>query len=111
MAIGKGGQNVRLAAKLTGWKIDIEGIEGSKGEIKTEDADKVIEKTVGEDIEEAEVVESGELQQEPSQEEAETARADAEKDMAEELASAEGSAVETEVQEVEEKSEEDQKDK
>ncbi|MDO8618469.1 MAG: transcription termination factor NusA [Candidatus Daviesbacteria bacterium] len=27
LAIGKGGQNVRLAAKLTGWKIDIEGIE------------------------------------------------------------------------------------
>ena len=23
LAIGKGGQNVRLAAKLTGWKIDI----------------------------------------------------------------------------------------
>ncbi len=28
LAIGKGGQNVRLAAKLTGWKIDIEGIGG-----------------------------------------------------------------------------------
>ena len=27
LAIGKGGQNVRLAAKLTGWKIDIEGME------------------------------------------------------------------------------------
>ena len=27
LAIGKGGQNVRLAAKLTGWKIDIEGAE------------------------------------------------------------------------------------
>lgn len=27
LAIGKGGQNVRLAAKLTGWKIDIEGLE------------------------------------------------------------------------------------
>ncbi|MEA2113003.1 MAG: transcription termination factor NusA [Patescibacteria group bacterium] len=26
LAIGKGGQNVRLAAKLTGWKIDIKGI-------------------------------------------------------------------------------------
>jgi N utilization substance protein A len=25
LAIGKGGQNVRLAAKLTGWKIDIKG--------------------------------------------------------------------------------------
>ena len=30
LAIGKGGQNVRLAAKLTGWKIDIEGLEDEK---------------------------------------------------------------------------------
>jgi N utilization substance protein A len=28
LAIGKGGQNVRLAAKLTGWKIDIISVEG-----------------------------------------------------------------------------------
>ncbi len=28
LAIGKGGQNVRLAAKLTGWRIDIKGIKG-----------------------------------------------------------------------------------
>lgn len=28
LAIGKGGQNVRLAAKLTGWKIDIESTAG-----------------------------------------------------------------------------------
>ncbi|MBX4200073.1 transcription termination factor NusA [Candidatus Parcubacteria bacterium] len=28
LAIGKGGQNVRLAAKLTGWKIDIESAKG-----------------------------------------------------------------------------------
>lgn len=28
LAIGKGGQNVRLAAKLTGWKIDIKGTDG-----------------------------------------------------------------------------------
>jgi len=27
LAIGKGGQNVRLAAKLTGWRIDIKGME------------------------------------------------------------------------------------
>ena len=35
LAIGKGGQNVRLAAKLTGWKIDIKGgdqPEADKGE-------------------------------------------------------------------------------
>lgn len=33
LAIGKGGQNVRLAAKLTGWKIDI---KGSEAEVTTE---------------------------------------------------------------------------
>jgi N utilization substance protein A len=29
LAIGKGGQNVRLAAKLTGWRIDIKGMEAN----------------------------------------------------------------------------------
>ena len=28
LAIGKGGQNVRLAAKLTGWRIDIQSAKG-----------------------------------------------------------------------------------
>jgi len=32
LAIGKGGQNVRLAAKLTGWKIDIVASGGEKDE-------------------------------------------------------------------------------
>ncbi|HEU0080546.1 MAG TPA: transcription termination factor NusA [Candidatus Paceibacterota bacterium] len=32
LAIGKGGQNVRLAAKLTGWKIDIRPIGGVNAE-------------------------------------------------------------------------------
>jgi N utilization substance protein A len=32
LAIGKGGQNVRLAAKLTGWKIDIRPIGGKVAE-------------------------------------------------------------------------------
>jgi N utilization substance protein A len=30
LAIGRGGQNVRLAAKLTGWKIDIVSVGGPK---------------------------------------------------------------------------------
>lgn len=30
LAIGKGGQNVRLAAKLTGWKVEIKGIQGEE---------------------------------------------------------------------------------
>jgi len=39
LAIGKEGQNVRLAAKLTGWKIDIAGIEGIYEEGKKEEED------------------------------------------------------------------------
>lgn len=39
LAIGKGGQNVRLAAKLTGWKIDIVG-SGEPKEEGTHEADK-----------------------------------------------------------------------
>ena len=30
LAIGRGGQNVRLAAKLTGWKIDIQSMDGEE---------------------------------------------------------------------------------
>jgi len=34
LAIGKGGQNVRLATKLTGYKIDIESKEGGKKDVE-----------------------------------------------------------------------------
>jgi len=57
LAIGKGGQNVRLAAKLTGWKIDIESIDGdddkeeSVEEKKTEDDSKDEEASVNEEKE------------------------------------------------------------
>jgi N utilization substance protein A len=37
LAIGKGGQNVRLAAKLTGWRIDIKG-DNATPEENTEEA-------------------------------------------------------------------------
>jgi len=37
LAIGRGGQNVRLAAKLTGWKIDI----SSAGNDKTEKDEEI----------------------------------------------------------------------
>ena len=40
LAIGKGGQNVRLAAKLTGWRIDIKG----DGKIEEEEEKKEEEK-------------------------------------------------------------------
>ena len=43
LAIGKGGQNVRLAARLTGWKIDIKEItnEGEEVEIASSDGTTV----------------------------------------------------------------------
>ena len=37
LAIGRGGQNVRLAARLTGWKIDIRSAGGEKPEAKTDE--------------------------------------------------------------------------
>jgi transcription termination/antitermination protein NusA len=40
LAIGKRGQNVRLAAKLTGWKIDILGVKSAKKEEEEEISDK-----------------------------------------------------------------------
>lgn len=53
LAIGKGGQNVRLAAKLTGWRIDIKGIAG----------EEVISEEIGdaedESIDEGGVIEEG----------------------------------------------------
>lgn len=51
LAIGKGGQNVRLAAKLTGWRIDIQSLKGESigedGDAK-EDAAADAAKTSGE---------------------------------------------------------------
>lgn len=46
LAIGKGGQNVRLAAKLTGWKIDVRSREGES--VAKADEDGAVE---GVDIE------------------------------------------------------------
>jgi transcription termination/antitermination protein NusA len=39
LAIGKGGQNVRLAAKLTGWRIDIKGV--NQEVVENPDADNI----------------------------------------------------------------------
>jgi N utilization substance protein A len=52
LAIGKNGQNVRLSAKLTGWKIDIRGEEESKEERKKEVAEKLEAITKVEKVEE-----------------------------------------------------------
>jgi len=48
LAIGKGGQNVRLAAKLTGWKIDIKDVNGENKSSKKEN-EEVEEEDGGKD--------------------------------------------------------------
>lgn len=55
LAIGRGGQNVRLAAKLTGWKIDIRSLGGPEGDerIPEEETPEAPVETAEEVIEEA----------------------------------------------------------
>jgi N utilization substance protein A len=47
LAIGKDGQNVRLAAKLTGWKVDIKGAEGILAEKEAEKKEEKKKKAKG----------------------------------------------------------------
>lgn len=72
LAIGKGGQNVRLAAKLTGWKIDI---SSPTGESASQDPDE--DETIIEGLEEEKPVEEPaeepEAQEVSQQEEAQEA--------------------------------------
>ncbi len=61
LAIGKGGQNVRLASRLTGWKIDIVSDTGRKPEeIFSQDEDQVKSSESGEA--DSQEVEAGEIQ-------------------------------------------------
>jgi len=61
LAIGRDGQNVRLAAKLTGWKIDIKGkgmpVEAPKEEAQPKTDQPVVEKGTNEKVEEKAVAE------------------------------------------------------
>lgn len=49
LAIGRGGQNVRLAARLTGWKIDIRSIGGADEPAEEESAFEVTKAEMGGD--------------------------------------------------------------
>ncbi|NQV88173.1 MAG: transcription termination/antitermination protein NusA [Parcubacteria group bacterium] len=58
LAIGKGGQNVRLAAKLTGWRIDIQSVQnnvqensGDEGPKETDDKSEVKKDEKSEEVE------------------------------------------------------------
>jgi len=50
LAIGKRGQNVRLAAKLTGWKIDVIGVVQKNTEEIQNDTEIVEESVVAEEV-------------------------------------------------------------
>ncbi|MGC1248380.1 MAG: transcription termination factor NusA, partial [Spirulinaceae cyanobacterium] len=60
LAIGKEGQNVRLAARLTGWKIDIKDSAKYDEELARQAEMKEEEAEFSEDIEEEDWLESGE---------------------------------------------------
>jgi N utilization substance protein A len=68
LAIGKDGQNARLAAKLTGYKIEIEGIEGEevKKENKEEEPEEKKEEVVEEKKKEKEEKDDSEEKEEES---------------------------------------------
>ena len=56
LAIGRGGQNVRLAARLTGWKIDIKSAGGT--ELAEANSEGVVETPEGEVAETAPAAET-----------------------------------------------------
>jgi N utilization substance protein A len=62
LAIGKGGQNVRLAAKLTGWKIDIKGVDGElvaeDGSVVEKNEDEEVTDKAGDEVDTEEVTET-----------------------------------------------------
>ena len=68
LAIGKNGQNVRLAARLTGWKIDI--ISATEYEKEKAERDKEIKAALAEEVE-AQRQQEEARQQEKAQQEAE----------------------------------------
>ena len=91
LAIGKSGQNVRLAAKLCGWKIDIKSHTQYYGDEELEDEDLIDEDV--EEIEEIEEAPAEETVEEAAEEVAEEAAEETE-EVAEEPAEAEEAAEE-----------------
>ena len=65
LAIGKGGQNVRLAAKLTGWRIDIQAVKIENSTEESEGSSDLKEEMINEsDV--AKLIEEGVLVEDDS---------------------------------------------
>lgn len=72
LAIGKSGQNVRLAAKLTGWNVDIDGADDAGIEATAEEVEEKPKPKKAGDLEDALIAAStDEVEKEEAQEEAE----------------------------------------
>jgi N utilization substance protein A len=74
LAIGKGGQNARLAARLTGWRIDIveadteKVVEITEEKVSVEDSKEETSESKEEEIKEENVKEGGEKVEKPKKE-------------------------------------------
>jgi len=99
LAIGRGGQNVRLAAKLTGWNIDIVSVGGE--EVAESDGEGV---TVA-DVETKERVAKGEAHAKEAEADLEAAEAAVENDPAKEAGVAPEESAEIITEETNEKTE------
>ncbi len=101
LAIGKGGQNVRLAAKLTGWKIDIVGaeepevLEDKSGEEKSDESKKEEETEKVEEAGTAEKKEEPKTGVQPSDDSVQTSetKQEAKEEIKEEVKEAEENAT------------------
>ncbi len=68
LAIGKGGQNVRLAAKLTGWRIDVKEAKGKDASDKAEDEGKKEDEEIKKENKKAKKQENKSEDEDPVQE-------------------------------------------
>jgi len=66
LAIGRGGQNVRLAAELTGWKIKVVQQGNEEKIVTSEDEVEVVEKKLGKDEKKEEKIEEPQLEADKS---------------------------------------------
>ena len=118
LAIGKSGQNVRLAARLTGWRIDIRSeAQIAKAALTVEpDSEGILAETMPEEAPATEVVEEAVVVEEAAAETAEMAEAVAEDLVEQEMPVAEEAEIEAAEQpevaeateEVEEEEDEDE---
>lgn len=107
LAIGKGGQNVRLAAKLTGWKIDIQSAKGE--ELATADAPEEVLDTT-ETAEEAPIQTTDEVKTDSEEKESAPTTEDESDVKTTDEAKEDTTETLKEESDIEEKKEEDSKD-